>query len=56
MYTTQLENETLDDYAIKPKMTYAEYPSVYEQRRYIFQSVIDAVFVTATVLIFFAVS
>ncbi|MDJ0898283.1 MAG: ssl1498 family light-harvesting-like protein [Xenococcus sp. MO_188.B8] len=56
MYTTQLDNGTLNNYAVEPKVTYAEYPAVYEQRRYIVQGAIAALFVTATVLISFAVS
>ena len=56
MYTTQLDNGTLNNYAVEPKMTYAEYPAVYEQRRYIVQGAIAALFVAATVLISFGVS
>ena len=56
MYTTQLDNGTLNNYALEPKMTYAEYPAPYEQRRYIVQGALAALLVTATVLISFAVS
>ena len=56
MYTTQLDNGTLNNYAVEPKMTYAEYPAVYEQRRYIVQGAISALIVATTVLISFAVS
>ena len=56
MYTTQLGNGTLNNYAVEPKMTYAEYPAVYEQRRYIVQGAIAALLVTALILTSFAVS
>ncbi len=56
MYTTQLDNGTLNNYALEPKMYLSDYPAVYEQRRYIVQGAIAALFVTATVLISFAVS
>ncbi|BAU66414.1 hypothetical protein STA3757_38180 [Stanieria sp. NIES-3757] len=56
MYTTQLDNGTLNNYAVEPKVTYAEYPAVYEQRRYIIQGAIAALFVTAVILTSFAVS
>ena len=56
MYTTQLDNGTLNNYAVEPKMTFAEYPAVYEQRRYIVQGAIASLIVTATILISFAVS
>ena len=56
MYTTQLDNGTLNNYAVEPKMTLADYPAVYEQRRYIVQGAIATLIVTATVLISFAVS
>ena len=57
MYTTtQLDNGTLNNYATEPKMTYAEYPSPYEQKRYIKQAAIATLLVAATVLISFVVS
>jgi hypothetical protein len=56
MYTTQLDNGTLNNYAVEPKITYQEYPAVYEQRRYVIQAAISALFVTACVLVSFAVS
>ena len=56
MYTTQLDNGTLNNYAIEPKMTYAEYPAVYEKRRYLIQGAVAALFVTALILTSFAVS
>ncbi len=56
MYTTQLDNGTLNNYALEPKMYLADYPAVYEQRRYIVQGVIVALLVTATIFVSFAVS
>ncbi len=56
MYTTQLDNGTLNNYAVEPKMSYEEYPAVYEQKRYLVQGTIAALFVTAIVFISFAVS
>jgi hypothetical protein len=56
MYTTQLDNGTLNNYAVEPKISYAEYPAVYEQRRYVIQGAIAALFVTSCVLVSFAVS
>ncbi|MGK7894099.1 MAG: ssl1498 family light-harvesting-like protein [Xenococcus sp. (in: cyanobacteria)] len=56
MYTTQLDNGTLNNYAAEPKVYLADYPAVYEQRRYIVQAALAALVVTATILISFAVS
>ncbi len=56
MYTTQLDNGTLNNYAVEPKMTYAEYPAVYEQRRYIVQAAISISFVASLIFTSFAVS
>ncbi len=56
MYTTQLDNGTLNNYALEPKMYLADYPAVYEQRRYLVQGAIATLLVTASVLVSFAVS
>ena len=56
MQTTQLDNGILNNYALEPKMTYAEYPAIYEQRRYLQQGALAALLVTATIFISFAVS
>jgi hypothetical protein len=56
MYTTQLDNGTLNNYAVELQMTYQEYPTVHEQRRYAFQGAVATSFVTALILISFAVS
>ena len=56
MYTTTDERGILNNYAVEPKVTYEEYPAVYEQKRYIVQGAIATLFVTAIVFISFAVS
>jgi hypothetical protein len=56
MYTTQLDNGTLNNYAVEPKITYQEYPTVHEQRRYAIQGAVAALFVTALVLVSVVVS
>ena len=56
MQTTQLDNGILNNYAFEPKVTYAVYPAVYEQRRYLQQGAIATLLVTATIFIAFAVS
>ena len=57
MYTTtQLDNGTLNNYAVEPKMSYAEYPSLYEQKRYLKQAAIATFLVSALVFISFVVS
>ena len=56
MYTTQLDNGTFNNYAVEVPVTYEEYPTVYEQRRYIIQGLIAAFFVTATIVTAFVVS
>ena len=57
MYTTtQLDNGVLNNYATEPEMTYAEYPSLYEQKRYLKQIAIATSLVSALVLISFVVS
>ncbi len=57
MYTTtQLDNGILNNYAVEPKMTYTEYPTVYEQKRYLKQAAIATLLVSAIVFISFVVS
>ncbi len=56
MYTTQLDNGTLNNYAVEPKMTYADYPAVYEQRNYALQGIVASLFVSALILVSVAVS
>lgn len=57
MYTTtQLDNGIINNYAVEPEMTYAEYPGLYEQRKYLQQGAFAALFVTALIMISFIVS
>ena len=56
MYTTQLDNGILNNYAVEPEVTYAEYPAMYEQKRYVQQGAIAAFLVTVVFFISFAVS
>ncbi|HHP7229768.1 MAG TPA: photosystem II assembly protein Psb34 [Xenococcaceae cyanobacterium] len=51
MQTTQLDNGVLNNYAVEPEMTYAEYPAVYEQKRYLQQGAIATLFVSILVVI-----
>ena len=56
MYTTQEDNGILNNYAVEPEMTYAEYPALYEQKRYLQLGAVAALFVTAIIFTAFAVS
>lgn len=56
MYTTVNERGILNNYAPKVAVYYAEYPAVWEQRRYMFQGVIAILFVGLLVLTTLAVS
>lgn len=56
MYTTTDENGILNNYAVEPKVTYQEYPTVYEQKGYLVQGAIAAFLITAIVCISFVVS
>ena len=57
MYTTtQLDNGTLNNYAVEPQMSYAEYPSLYKQKRYLQQAAIATFLVSALVFISFVIS
>ncbi|MGE5660459.1 MAG: photosystem II assembly protein Psb34 [Actinomycetota bacterium] len=53
MYTTN-ENGLLNNYAIQPKMSYAEYPSAEQQRRYALQGAGAVLLVTVLILTAFA--
>ena len=51
MYTTtQLDNGLLNNYAVEPKPYYAEYPAPFQQRRYLVQGALAALFVTSLVI------
>ena len=57
MYTTtQLDNGILNNYAVEPKMTYQEFPTVWEQKNYLKQGAVAAFLVSALVLVSFVVS
>lgn len=57
MYTTtQLDNGTLNNYAVEPDMYYAVFPSPEQRRSYAFQGAMATLFVTALVLVSCAVS
>ena len=56
MRTTQLDNGILNNYAAEPKMYFADYPAVYEQKRYLQQGAIATLLVTALVVISTVVS
>ena len=57
MYTTtQLDNGTLNNYAVEPQMSYAEYPSLYQQKRYLQQAAIATFLVSVLVLVSFVIS
>jgi hypothetical protein len=56
MYTTQLDNGTLNNYAVEPKISYQEYPTVWEQKNYLKQGAVAALLVTALVLVSVVVS
>lgn len=57
MYTTtQKDNGILNNYAVEPEMTYAEYPGFYEQRNYLKQGALAALFVTTLIMISFIIS
>ena len=51
MYTTQLDNGLTNTYAIETKPYYAQYPAPYQQRRYLVQGAIAALFVTSLVVV-----
>ncbi len=56
MYTTVNEDGILNNYATEPKMYYAEYPAIWEQRKYVVQGAFASLIVTALVLVGLSVS
>ncbi|GAX46199.1 hypothetical protein NIES4075_72200 [Tolypothrix sp. NIES-4075] len=56
MYTTINEDGVLNNYATEPQMYYAEYPAIWEQRKYVVQGVFAALIVTTLVLVGLSVS
>ncbi|MDZ7958399.1 MAG: ssl1498 family light-harvesting-like protein [Aulosira sp. DedQUE10] len=56
MYTTVNEDGILNNYATEPQMYYAEYPAIWEQRKYVLQAVFATLLVTTFVLLGLSVS
>lgn len=56
MYTTTNESGQLNNYAKSPKMYYAEYPTLWEQRQYVRWGALAALLVSATIALAFVVS
>jgi hypothetical protein len=56
MYTTVNEDGVLNNYATEPKMHYAEYPAIWEQRKYVVQGVFATLIVTTLILVGLSVS
>jgi hypothetical protein len=56
MYTTVNEDGILNNYAAEPQVYYAEYPAIWEQRKYLLQSVFATLIITTLVLVAFSVS
>ncbi|MBE9004685.1 ssl1498 family light-harvesting-like protein [Fortiea sp. LEGE XX443] len=56
MYTTVNEDGVLNNYAKEPQVYCAEYPAIWEQRRYVLQGAVATMFVAVLVLFAFAVS
>ena len=56
MYTTVNEEGILNNYAPETSIYYAEYPTVWEQRRYAFQGAVATLFVGLLILTSLAVS
>jgi hypothetical protein len=51
MYTTVNEDGILNNYANEPQIYYAEYPAIWEQRKYVVQGVFATLIVTTLVLV-----
>jgi hypothetical protein len=56
MYTTVNEDGILNNYATEPQMYYAEYPAIWEQRKYVVQGVFATLIFTTLVLVSLSVS
>ncbi|MBD2209368.1 ssl1498 family light-harvesting-like protein [Calothrix sp. FACHB-156] len=56
MYTTVNEDGVLNNYATEPQMYYADYPAIWEQRKYVIQGVFATLLVTTLVLLGLSVS
>lgn len=56
MYTTVNEDGVLNNYATEPQMYYADYPAIWQQRKYVIQGVFASLIVTTLVLVGISVS
>ncbi len=56
MYTTTNEEGVLNNYPTEPQVYYAEYPAIWEQRKYVLQSMFATLIVTTLVLVAFSIS
>lgn len=56
MYTTQLDNGLINNYAVEPNIYYAAFPSPEQLRNYAIQGVFATIFVVALTLVASAVS
>jgi hypothetical protein len=56
MYTTVNEDGVLNNYPTEPKVYFAEYPAIWEQRKYVVQGIFAISLITAVVLVAFAAS
>jgi hypothetical protein len=56
MYTTTNEHGILNNYAAEPKMYCAQYPAIWEQRKYVIQGIFATLIITTLVLVSFSVS
>jgi hypothetical protein len=53
MYTTVNEDGVLNNYPTEPKMYFAEYPAIWEQRQYVIQGVFATLLVTTLFVVAF---
>jgi hypothetical protein len=56
MYTTVNEDGILNNYATEPQVYYAEYPAIWQQRKYLLQAGFATLLVTTLVLVGLSVS
>lgn len=56
MYTTQLDNGVLNNYAVEPDTYHAVFPSPEKRRNYLIQGVGASLLVSALILVSFVVS
>jgi hypothetical protein len=56
MYTTVNEDGLLNNYAPETPIYYAEYPAIWEQRRYVLQGAVASLFVSILILASLAIS